>query len=353
MVIVKGKVMNELQIRGRRIGNRSPPLVIAEIGINHGGSFDKAMRMIDDAHKSGCECVKFQCHVIDDEMIPNDVVPGNAKESIWKIMDRCKLSEDEDIRLKKYAESLGMLYLSTPFSRAAAVRLEKMDVDAYKIGSGECNNYPLVEHIAGYGKPIILSTGMNDIDSIVPAVTILRNKNIPFALMHCTSMYPTPYNKVRLGSLQQLRSSFSDAVLGLSDHSMGNYTCFAAVALGASILEKHFTSDKNWHGEDISISIDPGELNELIRGSMAIHESLGGQKTILPEEKPTIDFAYASIVSTKDIRCGEVFTGDNIWVKRPGTGEIRAVKFYDVLGKKATIDIAKDSQLRWEMITNG
>ena len=163
-----------MRIGNRDVGANHAPLVIAEIGINHEGDFAKAIRMVDDAKSSGCECVKFQSHVIEDEMIPNDVVPGNAKESIWDIMKRCALSDDEERRLKEYVEQQDMLFLSTPFSREAAERLESMDVQAYKIGSGECNNYPLIEHIARFRKSVILSTGMNDITSIGPAVDIFR-----------------------------------------------------------------------------------------------------------------------------------------------------------------------------------
>src|SRR5207253_3103081 len=155
-------------------------------------------------------------------------------------------------------------------------------------GSGECDNYPLIEHIARFGKPVLLSPGMNDLASIAVAVDILRRHSVPFALFHCTSMYPTPYDKVRLGALADLGKSFPDAVLGLSDHSLGNYTCYAAVPLGASLLEKHFTADKHWRGPDIEISIDPAELRELITGTRAIYNALGGRKTILPEEQPTI-----------------------------------------------------------------
>lgn len=337
----------ELQLGRRAVGPNRPPFVIAEIGINHEGDIEKAIRMVDDAHRVGCECVKFQSHVVEDEMIPNDVVPGHTKETIWDIMKRCALSEEEEIRLKAYVESKGMMYLCTPFSRAAAVRLENMEVSAYKIGSGECNNYPLVQHIASYGKPIILSTGMNDLSSITPAVEILRKAGVPFALMHCTSMYPTPYEKVRLGALPLLAEHFPDAVLGLSDHSIGNYTCFAAVALGANILEKHFTSDKSWPGPDIPISIDPTELRDLIEGSRAIQRALGGTKDILPEEQPIINFAYACVVSVCDIAPGERLTKENIWVKRPGTGEIKARDFESLLGKRVSRPIARDAQLRW------
>jgi sialic acid synthase SpsE len=339
--------MAVLQIGSRRIGPGEPPFVIAEIGINHEGDFAKALRMVDDARAAGCECVKFQSHVVEDEMIPNDVVPGNATESIWEMMKRCALGEDEERRLKRYVEERGMIYLCTPFSRAAAERLRAMDLAAYKIGSGECNNYPLIRHIAAYGRPVILSTGMNDLASIAPAVEILRAAGVAYALLHCTSMYPTPYERVRLGALRELAARFPDAVLGLSDHSLGNYTCFAAVALGASILEKHFTSDKGWPGADVPISIDPRELRELVEGSRAIDLALGGTKEILADEQPTIDFAYACVVSVRAIAAGETLSRENIWVKRPGTGEIKAVDYERLLGKVARRAIPPDTQLRW------
>lgn len=339
-----------IEISSRKIGIDFSPLVIAEIGINHEGNFEKAVQMVKDAHAAGCECVKFQCHVIEDEMIFNNVIPGNAKESIWDIMKRCALSEEEDVALKKLTEDLGMIYLSTPFSRAAADRLEKMGVVAYKIGSGECNNYPLIEHICRFKKPIILSTGMNDIESVQKAVDIIRRYNIPYALMHCTSMYPTPFKYVRLGALEDLKKHFPEAVVGLSDHSINNWMCLASVAKGASILERHFTSDKTWPGPDVPISMDPKELKELVEGSKAIFEANNGSKTILPTEQPTIDFAYACVVSIKDIKKGESFSVDNIWVKRPGTGEIKAEHFNEIIGKKATRDISADKQIKFSDI---
>jgi N-acetylneuraminate synthase len=337
----------EFNFDGRMIGLDHPPLVIAEIGINHEGSLEKAIQMIDDAHAAGCECVKFQSHVIEDEMIPNDVIPGNARESIWNIMSRCALSEAEEIETKRYAQSKGLLYLSTPFSRAAADRLEKMGVPAFKIGSGECNNYPLIKHIAGFGKPVILSTGMNDLASIEPAVDILRAASVPFALLHCTSMYPTPYAKVRLGGIPDLATAFPDAVVGLSDHSLGSYTCFAAISLGARILEKHFTSRKDWPGPDVPISLDPGELRDLVAGSHAVFEALGGDKSILPEEQPTIDFAYACVVSIRAIAEGEELSPTNIWVKRPGTGQIKARHYEELMGRRSRAAIPSNTQLAW------
>jgi len=337
----------DFRIGDRRVGKHHPPLVIAEVGINHEGDIEKALAMIDDAHAAGGECVKFQSHVIADEMIPNTVVPDNATESIWDIMERCALSAEEERELKSYVEHKGMIFLSTPFSRAAADRLERLEPAGYKIGSGECNNYPLIRHIASFGRPVILSTGMNDIESITPAVRILEEVGVDAAILHCTSMYPTPYEHVRLGALQELGAAFPDHVLGLSDHSLGNYTCFAAVALGAGIVEKHFTSDKSWPGPDIPISIDPEELARLVEGVNAIYLARGGDKAILPEEQPTIDFAYASVVTTKPVAKGERLSADNLWVKRPGTGEIRAKDFELVLGRIADRTLASDLALSW------
>ena len=339
--------MAGMRIGTREIGPGHMPLVIAEIGINHEGDLAKAIRMVDDAKAAGCECVKFQSHVVEDEMIPNAVVPINADESIWDIMVRCSLDERAELELMRYVEDLGMVYLCTPFSRAAARRLERFGVSAYKIGSGECNNYPLVRHIAAYGKPVILSTGMNDLASIQGSVEILRQAGVPFCLMHCTSMYPTPYPKVRLGALHQLAERFPDAVLGLSDHSLGNYTCFAAVALGASVVEKHFTSDKSWPGPDVPLSIDPPELRDLVQGTRAVFQALGGTKDVLPEEQPTIDFAYACVVSLRDLAPGVRLGPEDIWVKRPGTGEIRAAHFEALLGRTLRSAVPANTQLRW------
>ena len=344
--------MASIKIGNRVIDENHKPFVIPEIGINHEGSFDKALKMVDDVCKSGAECVKFQCHIIEDEMIKNDVIPPNASESIWDIMKRCSLPLEAEEKLKNHVERLGMIYLSTPFSRAAADRLEKLGVKAYKIGSGECNNYPLIEHIASFCKPVILSTGMNDIGSVAVAVEILERHKISYALLHCTSMYPTPYEKVRLNALTALKNSFPNAVVGLSDHSIGNYTSFGGVALGACIIEKHFTSDKTWPGPDIPISIDPAELRDLITGTEAIYKARGGKKDILEDERPTANFAYSCVVSTMAIKKGEIFTKDNIWVKRPGTGEIKAIDFHNVLGKKATMSIRKDTQIEWAMIND-
>jgi N-acetylneuraminate synthase len=220
-------------------------------------------------------------------------------------------------------------------------------VDAFKIGSGECNNIPLIEHIAGKRKPIIMSTGMNDIPSIRKSVEVIKKHGIPFMLMHCVSIYPTPYDKMRLKSIVQLTTEF-DVPVGLSDHSLGIYTCLGAVALGAVALEKHFTISRSWPGPDNPFSIEPQELRELVHGSRAVWQALEGDKQIAEDEKPVIDFAYASVVTISPVKKGELFGLNNIWVKRPGTGDFIGQDLYKVIGRRAKRDLPKDTQVKKE-----
>ena len=340
---------NNIKIQGRTIGPDYPPFVIAEIGINHEGSLKVAKEMVDAAFNAGAECVKHQTHIVEDEMsgAAKKVIPGNANISIYEIMKRCALNEEDEIALKKYVESKGMIFISTPFSRAASERLERMNVAAYKIGSGECNNYPLLEHIATFGKPVILSTGMNTLKSVARAVDIFEKANVPLALLHTTNLYPTPVHLVRYGAMTELAAAFPKNVFGLSDHTTTNYACLGAVALGASILERHFTDHKQRQGPDIVCSMDEQDCKDLIVGSKLIWQMRGGTKGPAKEEQVTIDFAFATVVTIKPIRKGEVFTKDNIWVKRPGTGEILAAEYNSLLGKKANLNIEKDTHIKY------
>jgi len=339
-----------IEIQGRKIGIDYPPLVIAEIGINHEGSLAVAKQMVDAAHRAGVEVVKHQTHIVEDEMsaVAKNVIPGNADVSIYEIMQRCALNEADELELKNYVESKGMIFISTPFSRAAANRLEKFNVPAYKIGSGECNNYPLLEHIASFGKPVILSTGMNTIESVRKAVAIFDKHKVPVALLHTTNLYPTPIHLVRFGAMTELHEAFPDKVFGLSDHTLNNNACLGAVALGANILERHFTDTMDRTGPDIICSMDEHACKELIQSSNEIWQMRGGKKEPAKEEQVTIDFAFATVCSIKPIAKGEVLTQENIWVKRPGTGKILAEHFNSLLGKKVLRDIANDEQLSFE-----
>ena len=340
----------EFSIEGRKIGYKHPPLVIAEIGINHEGSLDLAIAMADAAINSGVEIIKHQTHVIEDEMSEEakSVVPGNATDSIYEIMRRCALNERDEKKLMDYIIHRGAIFISTPFSRNAANRLMRFNIPAYKIGSGECNNYPLVKYIARAGKPIILSTGMNSIESIRPSVEILRNQGVPFALLHCTNVYPTPPKLVRLGAMTELQEAFPDAVIGLSDHTTNNYACFGAVALGASILERHFTDRMDRPGPDIVCSMDSESARQLIDGSYTIFLERGGKKNPIVEENKTMAFAFASIVAAKDILKGDCLTEENLWVSRPSGGDYSPIDYDSLIGKIAQRFISKGSRLTVE-----
>ncbi|TKX34104.1 N-acetylneuraminate synthase [Campylobacter taeniopygiae] len=330
--------------------SQNSPLIIPEIGINHNGSLELAKLMVDAAKRAGAKIIKHQTHIVEDEMseAAKKVIPGNAKISIYEIMKKCALDYKDELALKEYTEKLGLTYLSTPFSRAAANRLEDMGVYAYKIGSGECNNYPLIKHIAQFKKPMIVSTGMNSIESIKPTVKILRDFEIPFVLLHTTNLYPTPMHLVRLQAMLELYKEFN-CLYGLSDHTTSNLACLGAVALGASVLERHFTDKMDREGPDIVCSMDEKALKELIIQSEQMVLLRGdNNKNALKEEQVTIDFAFASIVSIKEIKKGQMLSEENIWVKRPGIGGIAAAEFENILGKKAKKDIKIDTQLTWD-----
>lgn len=300
----------KFKIGNRSVGDNQTPLIIAEVGINHNGSLDLAISIAESAIKAGAEVIKHQTHIIDDEMIPyaKKIKPGNSNKSIYEIMSKCALNEKDEKKLMMHVKSLKTIFISTPFSRAAANRLQKFNIPAFKIGSGECNNYPLIEHIAKFKKPVILSTGMNSIEQIKPAVSILRKNKVNYALLHCTNIYPTPPELVRLNCLNELKKNFKDAVVGLSDHTESNFASYGAIALGAKIIEKHYIDDKLRKGPDISCSMNPNDLRNLIAGSKVISlASKPGKKMGLKEEKKNNKFCICiSSFSKKYISRGEV-----------------------------------------------
>lgn len=344
--------MQHFKIGAIEIGKDVNPLVIPEVGINHNGNLDVAKLMVDAAKRAGARLIKHQTHVVDDEMshVAKNVIPGNSDKSIYQIMKNAALSENEEWELMKYVEAQGMEFLSTPFSRAAALRLEEFGVKGYKIGSGEMNNYPLLRLIASFGKPMIVSTGMNDLKSIDKAVNILQSAEVPYALLHTTNLYPTPPNLVRLGAMKEMMDQYPDVPIGLSDHTQNNNACIAAIGMGATIVERHFTDKMEREGPDIICSMDESALHELLQAAHEIYLMRGGKKEALNEEQVTIDFAFATVVSTRDIKEGESFTTENIWVKRPGIGQIKAEDYESLIGSRAACDIPKDSHLSWNMV---
>ena len=339
----------EIRVGSRKIGQNHPPLIIVELGINHNGNLKLAKKLILSAKKAGAEIIKHQTHLPYYEMSEEAkaIVPVHTKENIYKIIEKCSLKIKDEKILKKFVEKKDLEFISTPFSREASDQLNLMNVKAFKIGSGECNNYPLIEHISKFKKPIILSTGMNDIKSIKIATKIIEKHKINYALMHTTNLYPTPTNLIRLNCLKILKKNFPKAVIGLSDHTSDNLTSYAAIALGASIIEKHYVDSKKIRrGPDVSASIDQKQLKELIEGSKKIYSAMPGIKKPVKEEINTMKFAFASVVAIKNISKGSKLSKENIWVKRPGTGNFLAKDFKKLLGKIALKNIKINTQLK-------
>ena len=338
-----------MKIANREISANVPPLVIAEIGINHGGDLAVAKEMVRLAAQSGCECVKHQTHFVEDEMTEEakSIFPPNADISIWSVMENCSLGPEGEIELKEYAESLGLIYISTPFSRQAANFLNEIGVPAFKIGSGEADNIPLIRHIAAFGLPVIMSTGMQTAESMRNSVMCLEDAGVDFALLECTNLYPSPPDIVSLKGIGELRQAFPKAEIGFSDHSIGPEVALASVALGASIIERHFTDSRYREGPDISCSMDPAELKYLIDRSREIHIALHNSKKRTKPEEDVYRFARGSIVADRDLPAEHVVTETDIWARRPGTGEIPGYEFDKVLGRKLRTAKKRNTQLSW------
>lgn len=351
--LIKNKInrinKREFKINNRVINSETKPLVIAEIGINHNSDINKAVKMIYDAWSSGCECVKFQCHIPSEEMTDDakKIIPSNANEDIFEIINKNSFTEEEELYLKNIVEKLGMIYLCTPFSIAAADRLQKMNVSAFKIGSGEMNNLQLIEHILQFNKPLLISTGMNPLHKIKKTVELVEKYNVPYCLFHCVSMYPTPYNKVNLPGIDDLKNEFPNTIVGLSDHSIGITSCLGAYMKGCYIFEKHFTSSKLWEGPDIEISITPKELKQLIENLDILKDCNKGQGRykIQEEEKKTIDFAFCTLTTTKDLKINHILQKTDLIAKRPNIGDFLAEDIELLIGKKINKDILKNTKL--------
>ena len=338
-----------IKIGNIKIGPMYPPVIISELGINHNGKLDTAIHIADEAMKAGAKIIKHQTHIVDDEMSEEAkrIKPGNSNKNIFKIIKSCALDEKDEMKLMQHITAKKNYFISTPFSKAAVDRLAKFNIPAFKIGSGECNNHVFVNYICKLKKPIIMSTGMNTIKSIKRSVDIIRKHKIPYALMHCTNVYPTPNKLVRLNCIQELNEAYPDAIMGLSDHSDSIYSCLGAVALGASILEKHFIDNKNIRkGPDVTSSMDVNELKELTKGSHKIYNSLGSGKKAVHEEKKTIAFAFQSVVANTDILKGEILSNQNTSLRRPGTGDFKVNDLKNILGKRVKKNIKNNTQIK-------
>ena len=337
-----------IKIDNIKIGENFEPLIIPEIGINHNGDLNTAFKMVDAAKRAGAKIIKHQTHIPDDEMSEEakKIKPGNSKRNIYNIIEDCSLSFEKEYKLTQYCKKKKIIFISTPFSFKAVDRLVKFNVPIFKIGSGEIFNFPLLDYISKFKKKLIISSGMASIEQLKNTVSFLKKRNVDFAILHTTNLYPTPDNLIRLGSITQLREKFKNNIIGLSDHSSSNYSCFGAVALGASIIEKHFTDTFKRSGPDISCSVDEIGLKELIKGCNIISKQRFGDKNLLKEEQVTRNFAYASVVSRRKIEINEILSLKNITVRRPGTGDFGAAEFKNLLGKKVRSIIKKNTQIK-------
>lgn len=321
--------------------------IIAEAGVNHNGSFDIACKLVDAAKKAGVDCVKFQTFKSENLVSHNaskaDYQKATTGDSSQQDMLRqLELSYDEFIKLKEYCDKVGVRFLSTPFDFESIDFLNTIDMPFWKIPSGEVTNLPYLMALAKTGKPIVMSTGMCEMDEIEAAIKVLKeNGASEIKLLHCNTEYPTPFEDVNLKAMDAMHERFGVEV-GYSDHTKGIEVPIAAVALGATIIEKHFTLDRNMEGPDHRASLEPEELAAMVSGIRNIEKAIGlGDKTASPSERKNKAVARKSIVAKTDIKKGELFTEENITVKRPGSG-INPMRWFEILGKEAVRDFKED-----------
>ena len=343
--------MRNFKFANQILTETEDPIIIAEIGINHNGKIKDALSLAKDAIDAGSKFVKLQTHIASEEMSveAKKIIPDNAEENIYDLIQNCELTLQEEREIAEYVKSRNAFFISTPFSIPAIERVVNLGVPFIKIGSGEFNNLPLIREACLTKLPLVLSTGMNTLNSIDKTVNEIRKYGNSFALMHCTNIYPTPDDCVRLSAINEMRKRYPDIIIGLSDHTVTSYACFGALALGASIIERHFTDTKERIGPDISCSMTPNELSEIIQASkILVKQRFGTKEVEINEENSTREFAFASVVSKTSINAGDLFSKDNLTVKRPGTGYFHASKLEELFGKKAKKLIKENKQLKKE-----
>ena len=333
-----------IKIDKRIISNDSKPLIVAEIGINHFGSLKIAKKIVDEAYKNNVEAIKVQIHIPDEEMnyIAKKIKPGNSPLSIYQVIKKNSLSLNDEKILKAYIQKKNLIYIATPFSFKAVDWLIENKIKIIKVGSGECNNLPLIEYICKFKIPMIVSTGMNDLKSVKRTVKIITKNKIPHALLHCVNLYPTNPKLIRMKRMIKMMKIFKKSIIGYSDHTIGNNMPIMALSLGAKIIEKHFVLSRKKVGPDTICSMDGNDHKKILEARNQIHEALSSEKKIIKEENTTRNFAFHSLVAKKDIRKNSSITKDNLTTKRPGTGDYLAFDFYKILGKKVKRNVKKD-----------
>jgi len=341
----------DILIGQKVIGSGSNVFVVAEIGINHDGSVSQAERLIDAAADAGADAVKFQSFRVDHLLIPSRdryTQQADAAESAYQMLQRCELSWKDQERLKMHADQRGIMFLSTPFDEESADFLDSIGAPAFKIASADITHVPLLRHVASKGKPVLLSTGMSFLSEVADAVNHLRSAGAQeILLMHCVSAYPAAAPQMNLRALRTLEAYF-ELPVGLSDHSEGIVIPLISVAMGAVLIEKHFTLDKNAPGPDHKASMDPADLRILVQNLRDVEASLGdGRKRPSDIEEEGRLFGRRSIVAAVDIRAQESIASRMLTCKRPGSG--LEPRYWDkLIGMKARRNIGKDTILQWE-----
>lgn len=344
--------LRSIAIGGRRIGAGAPVFVIAEAGINHNGKLSLARKLIDAAARAGADAVKFQTFTPDLLVTKSAAKTAYQKknerrgrESQYEMLKRLVLPRAWHRELKRSAEKKGLIFLSTPFSLSDAEFLRKLGVPALKVGSSDANNIPYLRAIARWRIPIILSTGMSDLNEVRASVSAIQKAgNAKLIVLHCTTNYPTPFAEANLRAMQTLQKEL-DVLVGFSDHTEGNIAAIASVTLGASVIERHLTLDKTMPGPDHKASLNPKEFGELVRAVRDAEKALGtGKKELFPSEKEIAKVARKSLVTVTAIKKGETFSQKNLTTKRPGTG-LPPKDFDRVIDSRATRDIPADTLL--------
>jgi sialic acid synthase SpsE len=341
-----GSAKKTFQIGGRAVGPGEPVFIIAEACDNHLGDLGVAKEMARMAKIAGADAVKYQHHLADEEMLPDVPMSDNFEEPLYEFLKKHALRLEDHAALMKYCDSIGIIYMCTPFSYQAAKELNDLGIHSFKIGSGEMTDIPSLVRIGRFGKPMLISTGMSTLDEIEATHRALSESGARFGLMNCVSEYPPAYEDLNLGVIRILRERYPDVVIGHSDHTPDLYTCFAAVALGACIIEKHIILDKLQPGPDQAVSIDTRQLYELVDGIRKIERAAGSDRRVHPRESAIRIWAFRSVVAVKDIQAGQVISEGMVWTKRPGTG-IPSRQLPEVIGKRATRDLSANTLLAW------
>lgn len=340
--------MNNFKIGSTLVGENQPVYIIAEAGDNHMGSLDTAKEMARLAKLAGASAVKYQHHLPYEEMLPDTPMSDNMREPLYDFLVKNALKIADHIEIAKYCSEIGIQYLCTPFSYAAAKELNENNLlDAIKIGSGEMTDIPSLLRMAKFGVPMIVSTGMSTYEEIDETYNALIDAGVKLALMNCVSEYPPVYEDINLGVLNVMQERYKNAIIGQSDHTPSNYTCFSAVTLGARIVEKHVIISRLTPGPDQSVSLEFDELADLVKGIRIIEAASGKSKNIHDKEVAIREWAFRSLVTTRDIQPGHVITEDDIWSKRPGTG-IPSKEMPQMIGKKALRNLPKNTMLSWK-----